>query len=214
MEDIRTQSLAEINVLGYRGNPNLPLLDDDMKLTRTEDDIANRINMLHLVYTTSIEGEKSVSFFYEMSKNNNWTHYLTPSELAYLKAGKQSKEQKANYSWNKEAIFALLWAVKLVKDLRDLKQMKMGDVYSLIPPEASEEKFRKSLKLRNEKDLLKELDFFYLLHWTLKHEPQPNKLLSFFTNKIPIEIDVVMERRRALEWLFSKEDWDDVAMDT
>jgi hypothetical protein len=65
---------------------------------------------------------------------------MTPSELAYFKSGKQSQEQRANYSWNKEAIYALLWSARAVKNLRNLKQINMATIYPLIPPELDEVK--------------------------------------------------------------------------
>jgi hypothetical protein len=137
MESIRKQNLKEIKQLGYQASENLPFLDEEMKLVRTEMDIANRINILHLAHTTSIEGGKLVSFFYDMANKNDWTQYMTPSELAYFKSGKQSQEQRANYSWNKEA---LLWSARAVKNLRNLKQINMATIYPLIPPELDEVK--------------------------------------------------------------------------
>jgi hypothetical protein len=214
METFRPENLEAIKKLGYAVNVNLPLLDEGMSVVRETEQVANRINILHLLYTTSIEGDKSIPFFFRLIKKNDWTRHLTQDELRYFEAGKLPYARKAKYSWYKEAITALLWATDLVKNLRDFNETDMAVLYPIIPPEADETEFLDSLKFRSQNELLRELDFFYLLRSSVKHDArQSTKFFGLFKRSVP-ELPLIIERSRALEWLFTTHDWDDVSLDT
>ncbi|MFV0531116.1 MAG: hypothetical protein ACK5MD_06720 [Flavobacteriales bacterium] len=54
--------------IGIEGNTNLPLLDKTH--IRNAKNVLERINILHIFYAISLEGEKSIPFFEkEIDKN-------------------------------------------------------------------------------------------------------------------------------------------------
>jgi hypothetical protein len=69
--------------------------------------------------------------------------------------------------------------------------------------------FRKKAHPRPLEQVVAACDLAYYLHWAIRQaelsgKQPPGNLKSY----------VVVERRRALEWLLSKEDWDEVPLDT
>ena len=63
--------------------------------------------------------------------------------------------------------------------------------------------------LRSAEEILSALDISYCLHWAIRDaaltcSPAPAKLTGY----------VIVERRRALEWLVSEEGWDELTLDT
>lgn len=82
-----------------------------------------------------------------------------------------------------------------------------------IFPDLKKEEDSKTFMLKGEIRTLEEIasacDLAYCLHWSLRqaqHEekPVPGKAAPH----------VIIERRRALEWLISSEPWDEVSLDT
>lgn len=75
-----------------------------------------------------------------------------------------------------------------------------------LPPDIDMQRFRNSLTLRPPRELLQQLDVYYNLHWTSKRP-------TTMTGKL--NKSVIMERRRALEWISDKElDWDNIDLST
>jgi hypothetical protein len=70
--------------------------------------------------------------------------------------------------------------------------------------------FRRRARLREADEIGAELDLAYCLHWAVReaslagNAPPPGMVPSY----------VVVERRRALEWLAGKDDWDATSLDT
>lgn len=74
---------------------------------------------------------------------------------------------------------------------------------------ASTRTFQIGLKLRSETELLEKADLAYCLHWAIRDaelngNPTPGS----------VPARVVVERRRALEWMLGEESWDDASLDT
>ncbi len=64
-------------------------------------------------------------------------------------------------------------------------------------------------RLRSDDQIVSAADLAYCLHWAIRQSELEGKRPP---GKVPPY--VVVERRRALEWLLSDEDWDDVPLDT
>jgi uncharacterized protein DUF4272 len=110
-----------------------------------------------------------------------------------------------------EGIWALTWAIGHIPNL-DFAQRCSDDFVLKLPDlkgNKSAATFREAARLRPVVELIGACDLAYCLHWGIDHaqlnrQPVPGKDEPY----------VIIERRRALEWLFSDEDWDDVPMDT
>ena len=70
--------------------------------------------------------------------------------------------------------------------------------------------FRSAFRLRPDESLLPMLDLYYRSHWYARD----GRLNGYATE--PFNLDVIMERRKALEWASDStiEDWDDTPEDT
>jgi len=72
------------------------------------------------------------------------------------------------------------------------------------------EEFKKQCKLRDIEEILDMLDLHYRYHWATTE-----KRINPATPIAELNPDVVVERRRGLEWLISsEEDWNEISMDT
>lgn len=83
-------------------------------------------------------------------------------------------------------------------------------VTALLSERADYNEFKKSCRLRSIDEILDMTDLYFRYHWAcvekrLKPETQTGNLNP----------DVVIERRKALEWVISDEyDWNDIALNT
>jgi hypothetical protein len=70
-------------------------------------------------------------------------------------------------------------------------------------------KFKRKMKIRTEDELYKKLDLYYRAHWYT----EDGRINNYPTGEI--NGDIIMERRKALEWIYNNGfDWDDVELGT
>lgn len=114
-------------------------------------------------------------------------------------------------AWTYEAYWSLVWALGLIPDIRmpdsicDCKR-----AITLVSSCNSYEKFKKQCRMRNVEEILDMLDLYYRYHWACEEKRiNPNTEIG------SLNPEVVMERRRGLEWLIAEEkDWNDISLDT
>ena len=71
------------------------------------------------------------------------------------------------------------------------------------------DEFIKDYKLRPEAEIFSILEYFYRAHWVARN----NSLNCVKDDKV--DLSIIMERRRALEWVCdSSLEWDDISLDT
>ena len=128
-----------------------------------------------------------------------------------LFTGDYTKQDAINIVWTYEAYWALVWVLGLIDDI------KMSDdicdcekAIALLSEKADYNEFKKTCRLRSIEEILDMTDLYFRYHWAcvekrLKPETQTGNLNS----------DVVIERRKALEWVISDEyDWNYIALNT
>lgn len=217
MEEIRQFTLERLKNVGITVNLSLPLLEDSVKV-QAIDTIAKRIVILFAFKAMVIyeEDRESIKSFLLKS----YKDYLSHSEYQVLKRLKLSKQDKVKFSWYSESLYALLWSVNIINSKRmeyPPQEIKIDKHYlDLLPPEEPFLEFKSRLDLREIKSLLLELDFYYHLNWIAKKENE-KKILGFFkkNKSSTYNISVIMERRRALEWLiYGESNWNDIVLDT
>ena len=207
-EKLRQENIAFLQKEGFPYNKNLPLLDIE-ECCKTEKEIADRINILHIFYAIYLEGKKSKKFFYNLIKDEGWASHLSKSEKSLLNGLFLKEKDVIQFSWLKENIFILLWSANNnIQNINKTDEIDIAEIYQEIPPEMGYSNFIKSLELRPLHEILKELDLYYNLHWIAKHSEELN------LNK-ELNLSVIIERRKALEWVLDKTvDWDDIVLDT
>ena len=113
--------------------------------------------------------------------------------------------------WDYEAVWSLLWALSFVEDMdKPFNTCDTEKVISIVVDCGSVEDFKSKAKLRDIEEILDMLDLYYRYHWAVVE-----KRINPDTPIGQLYPDVVWERRKGLEWLFSdEEDWNLISLDT
>ncbi len=112
--------------------------------------------------------------------------------------------QTIDLSWMQESIYTLCWAGELVLELPfPDAEIDIQGLFPLIPPAVAPPVFLERFQLRPRRDIMYTLDLYYHLHHAVRSGNAPG-----------VSVSVVVERRRALEWLTSAEPWYQVSLDT
>lgn len=127
--------------------------------------------------------------------------------------GTYSEQDAIDVVWEYEAYWSLVWALGLIDDSDLIKADEIcdgGRAIPLVADHESMESFKSSCRLRDIEEILDMLDLFYRYDWAVTEKRlHPEKEIA------DLEPEVVVERRRGLEWLISKEDdWFDISLDT
>ena len=108
-------------------------------------------------------------------------------------------------SWREEALWALMWSIELVDDLPPDELCDREPFYERLAPDVDPANGRTDVALRPLAELASMLDFYYCLHWHARNAQYHAQMWD-----PEIAPGVVLERRRALEWLFQDVPWEDV----
>lgn len=130
--------------------------------------------------------------------------YLSKSETASLSTGHFTEQEEVNYSWYSESLYMFMKILGLVKkEFGPHEEADMEPHVGIFPPNSSLKKLEAAIKRVSDEELFVLLDTYYLLHWLARH------------GAAGFDHSVVMERRKALEWMADgRLDWDDVPLDT
>lgn len=198
----------------------LPYINFSAKSYRSKEEIARRIVVLYSLKAISIYPEDMISII-SFLKKNDYVDYMSKEEKKILKQKLLTNRQEIDFSWYKESLYVLLWYSNIIKD--DVLRFPNDEIIlekkylDLLPPENDYNFFESNLQIKENKKLFEELYFYYYLHWKVKK----NNDLTFIErllkskNKKKINESVVIERRKALEWIADANlDWDDISLDT
>jgi hypothetical protein len=205
LNNIRDFSINVTAEAGVSISPAVPLLDVGVQL-RNKDDIANRLFCLNAVAAVSYGFDRSQAI--EWLRQEQLDSLLTKSEFRFLNHG---DGDVTSYQTQVEGMWALAWALCLVPELDFWKDCDDRFV-ALLPNLKKHERcieWRRRSQLRSTEDIVAALDLSYCLHWAVRE--------AELSGKYPpagIKAYVVVERRRALEWLLGDEPWDSVSLDT
>lgn len=202
---IRVQSLEIARELDYPVNESLPLLDHPT-IARSPDNIVDRLLAMLCVAACAygFDNQKAADWLSRESKED----LLTDTERRYLtsKIG-----DRRSFMMQIEGMWALAWSINAVPTL-DFGKPCAQDFVSRLPDlkgDKSSRPFRGDAELRPASEIVAACDLAYRLHWAIVDAQLTGR-------KIPgkVEAYVIVERRRALEWLLTDECWDDVSLDT
>lgn len=205
---IRSQTQILVDSLGYPFNVNLPALDP-VTISRKPDEISGRILALNACVACS----------YGFSRNSalGWLeqeglgHHLSKYEHEYLHGKDDAK--KAMLQWQVEALWSLTWAASYHNNL-DFSRSCSKDFVFIFPDLKNLEpsvNFLTSYSIRSTNEIARMLDIAYCLHWAVREMQIQGKQQKLSRQ---VHDQVIIERRRGLEWLVGEEDWDDVSLDT
>lgn len=200
---IRDESLAQAERLGVWVLPGLPVLDEVMEM-RGSEEAASRLLAMGPVAASSYGFDRARAIAW--LKQEGLFGFLTDRENRFLIDGVGDPEP---FREQVEGMWALAWALGIVSELEFDKQCDDNFVEVFPTSDQSSAGFRAKVKPRPLEEVIAALDLAYCLHWAVRDAMIRGK-------PIPGNLDpvVVIERRRALEWLVSKDEWDEVTLDT
>lgn len=202
---IRERSISIAQGIGYQVNFNLPT--SDFKIQKGGGEVVARILCLDVCL--------SVSYGFDRSLAKRWIEseglegYLTDKERMLVDG--LAKDFLIDFHVQADALFLLLWYVGVIKDMK-LVDPLVSNLVSYVPDMRVMEgsaNFRREVEFKSPESLYQMADLAYLLHWSVVNA-------RIHGVKIPAKINPIslIERRRAMEWLLSNSDWDNVSLDT
>jgi hypothetical protein len=187
---------------------NVPneLPDLDGATLRPLHDILNRLFCLHALAATA--------YGFDADRAHTWlcqeqlSQELTQSERSFLQTG---RGEHNTFKAQIEGMWALAWAASIVPVI-DFWRSCDSNFVNLLPDLRVHEHIdtlADRSTLRPAEEILAAGDLSYCLHWIIRDrllngKPPPASLAPY----------VVIERRRALEWMLSDKLWDQVSLDT
>lgn len=187
----------------------LPIIES--KSTRPSEEIIGRALILNAML--NIHFNAPVRVIDDWVSRNNLSQHLTAREKELLSRDNDdlTEQETTDLYWYIEALWSLMWVGSLTKDM-PFDQPVEDSMASLVPNlQANEDgsKFSQEMRIRTPDEIFKMLDLYFRLHWYARN----GKINGDSTD--PINLDIVMERRKSLEWVMSPgTNWDSVVLNT
>jgi hypothetical protein len=205
LKRIREQSIHTAKQLAVDVSSTLPLLDAGLEM-RSADEAVSRILAINAVAATA--------YGFDKAKVTTWlnqealTDSLSGQEKHFVFEG---VGQPDRFKAQVESMWALAWAMGITNELNFAKDCDNRFVTMLpnLKQSQSSADFREKANPRPLEQVVAACDLAYCLHWTIRQAELSGKQPP--ANLKPY---VVVERRRALEWLLSKDAWDEISLDT
>lgn len=201
---IRKESARFAISLGYKTNPNLPLLEVD-NWKRSREEIADRTLLILVASAVSYGFPPKQAFAWV--KDNNLLHAASTEERILLDGGFCDPSHK----FRPEGTWVLGWVLGTARDFKLDKPVPNDAVFKfpdLRVPESAKA-WKAKIKLMDAREAVAALDLYYCLHWAIQYSALRGK-----SPDGPLYAYSIIERRRALEWCFGIEDWDMISLDT
>ena len=209
---IREQSVRRLRRWKLSDPGSLPLHGDaDFEWVRDAASVADRCHAiaaaLALAHRAPVQTVRGAIDEYDLEPS------LGTRELELLRVlegevevAEQTLQQLlVDISWREEALHALLWVLRLVDDLPPDQMCPRQPVYEQLAPGLDPGRARSDVRMRPLSAIAAMLDFYYCLHWHARKAQYHGDVWDHH-----IAPSVVLERRRALEWLFQDARWEDV----
>ena len=202
---IRESSLQVAQSIGVLINRALPLVEAPLQL-KSCDEIFRRLMCLHVT--------AACAYGFNRKNAREWlvqediTATLTNTESAFINDGFGNTEQ---FKAQIEGMWALFWALGLIPNMNfsescDVNFVSLLPNLKILQPASL---IKAKVKCRSLDEIIEACDLAYCLHWGVQEAKVTGKTLPNGINSF-----VIMERRKALEWLISSDDWDNVSLDT
>lgn len=206
----RTEALLEQKGIPYF--LGLPCIEsEDETELRTPEAVGIRMFCLFCIIGAAYDWTDT-SYKQYLRKHSLWNH-LTTAEVSFLSSPTFDKQSAMKYTWRSEALFLLMWAVRLIGTLPlPTHQTDNEQIISIFPSlEKSPWPFIRGLQLRPKSEILNASDLIYRLHWATTQAELESR-----TPPIGLDPGVVYEWHHAINWLtkYQNLDWDEVTTDT
>ncbi|MBR1765188.1 MAG: DUF4272 domain-containing protein [Ruminococcus sp.] len=200
---------------GIAVNAYLPFIEDESEVAVKELEAVCRRAVAALLiiqadFELQNESNEDFDFVVGLIDKFGVRNDLNPKERRILDKT-CSQQDIIDVVWEYEACWALFWALGFVEDISDSSDICDCEAAVGFVSQCEElEDFISRCKLRSKGEILDMLDLYYRYNWAVVE-----KRLRPETEIGELNGDVVVERRRGLEWLLSDEaDWYDISLDT
>lgn len=185
-------------------NPTLPLIEAESALTpRAAAEVAGRAIAAGYVAALCFGGPPA-PIRRHLEQFDLW-RFVSVKEQS-LFAPDAPMQAKSYYAWLIESIQFFAWSLALA----DLDHFRRCDdnLSSRFPHKTDPTPFIASARLRPQDELRQESDTLYMLHWSAA-----DANLTGSTTRL--DLPMVAFRRHAADWVVgTREDWDEVSLDT
>jgi hypothetical protein len=206
---VKTESEAAVRAAGGKICDWLPHLE--RASLRPHNEIVGRALVMNALL--NIHFKAPIPIVAKWIEKHRLSSHLSNGERELLRRTNDdlSEQQVTDLFWYIEALWALMWVGGLIDDLpfQTPVEDRMASMCPSLERDEGPEKFAARMRVRSPDEVFRMLDLYYRVHWWARD----GQLNGYSTE--PASLDVVMERRKALEWaLDPKCDWDDVPLNT
>jgi Domain of unknown function (DUF4272) len=178
---------------------------------RERDEIIGRALVMNALL--QIYFKAPIRIISEWITDNRAEAYLSSKErlLFQREGGMLSEQELTDLYWYIESLWALMWVGGLIDDLPFDEPVEsfMGSLVPNLQHAEDGSKFHHKMQIRSYPEVFQMLDLYFRLHWYARN----GQLKRQSTD--PVNLDIIMERRKALEWVMRPGvDWDDVPLNT
>ena len=205
LQSIRKKSLNSAEKLGYEINTALPLLDDCIKL-RPQEEIVGRSLALFVVVACSYGFDKSLAI--QWMEQEGLIDFLSDSERSFLNDG---KGHISFFQSQVEGLNAFAWALGFVKSMPFDSTCDNCLIrrFPDIKNDKGSSEYKTQSAVRSIAQIMSACDLAYCLHWAIVNAEVNDQDLHGVVGR-----HVIIERRRALEWMLCTDGWDEISLDT
>ncbi len=178
---------------------------------RPPEEVAKRVVILLGIFQAAT-GRKKEDVINFLKSNNLWEDVSKLERNFLSKPSDETKFEAMQFGWRSEAVFILLWALKLVnKEGIPVDETNLDLIVDLLKDSEYYKKISiQNAQLRDSSEIFHLLDTIDNIDWELRDAIIHNKGLP--NNYHP---SIIYEWHHALNWLVrSNEDWDDITTDT
>lgn len=215
-EERRNINNQKIKKMGIACLEQLPVIESSSEVHLKDiDTICKKAIATLIVTQLAIDAsngnyESSKDHFSQAIIQYDVGNYFNEKEKKVLNR-EYTEQDLIDVVWEYEVYWALVWGLGLVNDISMPDDICNCDIaIKLVFGCKTYNEFRNKVKLRNIEEVLDMLDLHYRYHWaTTENRINPDTPIG------TLNPEVVVERRRGLEWLVSnEEDWYNISLDT
>ena len=205
----KSNSESILTTQGVKVNKNLPCLGSS-----TETKLRSKNQVIDRVYALVIIAAKGEGIPQEQLAKpieDKSIKSFSPKELSILDSSELNDQDKAYATWRYESLNTLLWALKIMPDLKPPSEIceVQTIVGKILKP--SRDEFTQQAELRSVEEILDELDKTFRMNWACVDARIKGEQVTGNINP-----SIIYERHYAFNWLtnYQNQEWDEVQTNT
>jgi len=205
----KSNSESMLNMQGIKENKNLPCLGTSENTNlRSKNEVIDRIYALLII---AAKGEGIPQEQLAKPIEDKSIKSFSPKELLILESPELNDQDKAYAAWRYESLYTLLWALKIMPDLKP--PIEVCEVQTIVGKilKPNREEFTSQCELRPKEEILDELDKTFRMNWACVDARVKGEQVTGNINP-----SIIYERHYALNWLtnYQNQNWDEVQTNT